>query len=70
MSLTSGYMRTVHLAGLIRKMEHTAECEALGQYLYPTSPLKTILLSLCGQHRVADHSENAVQDFVASLGPF
>lgn len=70
MSLTSGYMKTAHLTGLIKKMEYTAECEGLGKYLYPTSPLKTTLLSLCGQHRVADHSENTVQNFVASAGFF
>lgn len=38
MSLPSGYMRTAHLAGLIKKMENTVECEDLGRYLYPTSP--------------------------------
>lgn len=70
MSLTSGYMRTAHLAGLIKKKEYMAECEGMGKYFYPTSPLKTTLLSLCEQHRVADHSENTVQNFVASSGPF
>lgn len=38
MSLPSGYMRTDHLAGLIKKMKNTAECEDLGRYLYTTSP--------------------------------
>lgn len=70
MSLTSGYMRTAHLAGLIKKMEYTSECESLRKYLYPTRSLLKTTLSLCEQHRVADHSENTVQKFVASPGPF
>lgn len=70
MSLTSGYMRTAHLEGLIRKKNTQTGCEGLGKYLYPTSSLKTILLSLCGWHRVADRSENTVQNFVAFLVPF
>lgn len=70
MSLTLRYMRTADLAGLIKKMEYTAEREGLGKYLYPTSPLESNLRSLCGQHSIADHSENTVQNFVASPGLF
>lgn len=70
MSLTLSYMRTAHLAGLIKNVECTAVCEGLGKYLHPTPPLTTPLLSLCGQHRVANHSENKAQNFVASPFPF